>query len=159
KEVPVNVMNHQQTAREAERLAANREELVERIGRAMPADGIAQPLPGLHLHRFSSPLEPTYVGSTPCVSVIAQGSKQVLLGKSLYRYDPLHYLLATIGLPTVIQVLEASKERPYLSLSLYLAPTLVNSVLLEVGHAQPPEPADVRAIAVSSLDGHLLEAC
>jgi AraC-like DNA-binding protein len=97
--------------------------------------------------------------SSSRVCVIAQGCKQVLLGKSFYRYDPLHYLLATIGLPSVRQVLEASKERPYLSMSLDLAPTLVNSVLLEVGHTQPPEPADVRAIAVSALDGHLLEVC
>jgi AraC-like DNA-binding protein len=155
----VNVMNHQQAAREAERLAANREELVERIGRAMPEDGIAQPLPGLHLYRFSLPSEPTYVVIKPCVCVIAQGSKQVLLGKSLYRYDPLHYLLATISLPSARQVLEASKARPYLSLSLDLAPALVNSVLLEVSHTQPREHAEVRAMAVSPVDGHLLEAC
>jgi AraC-like DNA-binding protein len=159
----VNVINHQQAAQEAaqeaERLAANRKELVERIGRALPEDGIAQPLPGVNLCRFSSPLGPNYVGITPCVCVIAQGSKQVLLGKNLYRYDSLHYLLTTIGLPSVPQVLEASKERPHLSLSLYLAPTLVNSVLLEIGPAQPPEPADVSAIAVSAVDGYLLEAC
>jgi hypothetical protein len=28
--------------------------------------------------------------------VIAQGSKEVLLGDSRYRYDPAHYLLATV---------------------------------------------------------------
>lgn len=155
----MNVMNHKSTTQEAERLAANREELVERIGRAMPEDGVAQPLPGLHLYRFSLPSEPTYVIIKPCVCVIAQGSKQVLLGKSLYRYDPLHYLLTTIGLPSARQILEASKERPYFSLSLDLAPTLVNSVLLEVSHVQPREPTDIRAIAVSALDVHLLEAC
>ena len=34
-EVPMNVMIHQQAEREAQRVQANREELVERIGRAM----------------------------------------------------------------------------------------------------------------------------
>src|SRR5438067_9398333 len=43
-EVPMNVMNHQQ---------AEREELVERIARAMRQDGTAQPLQGLHLYRHS----------------------------------------------------------------------------------------------------------
>jgi len=38
-----------------------------------------------------------------------------MLGDSVYRYDPAHYLLATVGLPVVGQVLEASAERPYLS--------------------------------------------
>src|SRR5207249_9471914 len=55
-------------------------------------------------------------------------------------------------------VLSASKERPYLSLRLELAPTLVSSVMVEAGHASPPGHADVRAIAVSPLDGNLLDA-
>src|SRR5205807_4141244 len=58
----------------------------------------------------------------------------------------------------VSQVLEASKERPYLSLRLELAPTLVGEVMAEAGYASPPGHADVRAIAVSPLDGNLLDA-
>ena len=34
-EMPMDVIDHQQTAREAQRMQANREELVERIGRAI----------------------------------------------------------------------------------------------------------------------------
>ena len=36
----------QQAEREAQMMQAQREELVERIGRAMRADGVVQPLPG-----------------------------------------------------------------------------------------------------------------
>jgi AraC-like DNA-binding protein len=154
----MNVMNHQQAEREAELMQANREELVEWIARAMRADGTAQPLQGLHLSRYCSPTEPLHGVSDPSVCVIAQGSKGVLLGDSRYQYDPLHYLLVTIELPHVSQVLEASQARPYLSLRLELAPTLVGEVLLEAGHASPRAHADVRAIAVSPLDGHLLDA-
>ena len=56
----MDVINHQQAEREAEWMQANREELVERIARAIRADGTAQPLPGLHLYRHSVPLEPVY---------------------------------------------------------------------------------------------------
>jgi AraC-like DNA-binding protein len=157
-EVPMDVMIHQQAEREAQRVQANREELVERIARAMREDGTAQPLSGLHLSRRSLPLERVHSVVEPSVCVIAQGSKEVLLGESRYRYDPSQYLLTTIELPRVSQVLEASKERPYLSLRLELAPTLVSSVLVEAGHASPPGSADVRAIAVSPLDGNLLDA-
>jgi hypothetical protein len=87
------------------------------------------------------------------------GSKEVLLGENRYRYDPSHYLLATIELPSVRRVLEASKEQPYLSLRLELAPTLVGEVMVEAGHASSRDPAEVRAIAVSPLDVHLLDAC
>ncbi len=157
-EVPMDAMIHQQAEREAQRVQANREELVERIARAMREDGTAQPLQGLHLYRRSLPLEPVHGVVEPSVCVIAQGSKEVLQGESRYRYDPSQYLLATVELPHVSQVLEASKERPYLSLRLELAPTHVSSVMVEAGHSSPPGPADVRAIAVSPLDVHLLDA-
>jgi AraC-like DNA-binding protein len=157
-EVLMDVMNHQQAEREAQRVQVNREELVERIARAMRADGSAQPLPGLHLYRYSLPLELGHGMAEPSVCVIAQGSKEVLLGESRYRYDPSQYLLATVELPTIRRILQASKERPFLSLRLELAPTLVDEVMVEAGHASPRDPADVRAIAVSPLDANLLEA-
>src|SRR5438034_3833500 len=107
-EVPMDIMNPQPAEREAERMQANREELVERIARAMREDGTAQPLPGLHLNRLSSPRAPIYGVMEPSVAVIAQGSKEVLLGDSRYRYGPSQYLLATVELPTIRRVLEAS---------------------------------------------------
>ncbi len=154
----MDVMIHQQAEREAQRMHANREELVERIARAMRQDGTAQPLQGLHLYRHSFLLEQVYSVVEPSLCVVAQGSKEFLLGESRYRYDPFHYLLVTVDLPNVGQVLEASKERPFLSLRLELAPTLVGEVLVEAGHASTRDHAEVRAIAVSPLDGHLLDA-
>ncbi len=67
----MDVMNHQQAAREAHLMQANREELVERIARAMREDGIAQPLQGLYLYRRSSPLQLLHGVSEPSVAVIA----------------------------------------------------------------------------------------
>src|SRR3989442_868727 len=121
-EVPMDVMIHKPAEREAHLMQANREELVERIARAMREDGTTQPFQGLHLYRRSSPLELLHSVSEPSVAVIAQGSKEVLLGENRYRYDPSHYLLATVELPTIRRVLQASKERPYLSLRLELVP-------------------------------------
>ncbi len=154
----MDVMNHQQAEREAMLMQAYREELVERIGRAMRADGTTQPLPGLYLYRHSVPLEQVYSVVEPSLCVVAQGSKEFLLDESRYRYDPFHYLLVTVDLPYVGQVLEASKEQPFLSLRLDLAPALVGEVMVEVGHASSRDQADVRAISVSPVDGHLLDA-
>jgi hypothetical protein len=102
--------------------------------------------------------KPLHGISTPSVCVIAQGSKEVLLGESRYRYDPWHYLLTTIGLPSISQILEASKAHPYLSLRFELPPTIVSSVLLEAGYTSPRKQADARAIVVSLLDGNVLDA-
>ena len=157
-EVTMDSMNLQQVEREAHRAQANRDELVERIARAVREDGTVEPLKGLHLHRSSSPTEPVHSVSDPAFCVIAQGSKEVFLGDERYRYDPAHYLLVTAELPLVSQVIEASQERPYLSLRLELDPTLVGSVMVEAGHPSPQSHADVRAIDVSPLDASLLDA-
>lgn len=139
-------------------LYAYRKELAERIARAVPEDGGVEPLKGLHLFRSSTPTEPLHGVSRPSLCVIAQGSKEVLLGDSRYRYDPAHYLLATVELPVVGQVLEASVERPYLSLLLELDPALVGSVMVEAGHLSSGNQSNVRAIDVSPLDANLLDA-
>ena len=143
---------------ETHRTYAYQKELAERIARAIPEDGAVEPLKGLLLNRFSNPTEPLHGVSKPSFCVIAQGSKEVLLGDSRYRYDPAHYLLATVELPVVGQVLEASAERPYLSLRLELDPALVGSVMVEAGHLSSPSRGDVRAIDVSPLDESLLDA-
>jgi AraC-like DNA-binding protein len=143
---------------ETERAHAYRRELAERIARANPEDGRAEPLKGLHLNRSSTPTDPLHGVSEPSFCVIAQGSKEVLLGDSRYRYDAAHYLLATIELPVVSRVIEASPERPYLSLRLGLDPALVGSVMVEAGHLSLRNGGDVRAMDVSPLDMDLLDA-
>ncbi|MBI4928598.1 MAG: AraC family transcriptional regulator [Anaerolineae bacterium] len=144
--------------REAQRLQANTEELVERLLRCLPADGPAEPLPGLHLYRASAPLEAVHSTLQPSFCVIAKGSKEVLLGESIYRYDPAHYLISTVALPRVSRVLEASAERPYLSLRLTLDPTLVGEVMAEAGRAVQSGRRDERAMHVSTLDADLQDA-
>ncbi len=152
------VSNGQQAEREAVLMQASREELVERIGRVMHEDGGIEPLPGLHLYRHSIPLEQVYNLVEPSVCVVVQGSKEFLLGESRYRYDPFHYLLVTVNLPYVGQVLEASKEHPFLCLSLDLAPTLVSEILVKADLVESRTQTDARAIAVSPVDGSLLDA-
>src|SRR5688572_5478945 len=151
-------MNHQQIEHEIHRAQANRDELVELITQALREDGTVEPLKGLHLHRSSSPREPLHSVSDPAFCVIAQGSKEIFLSDERYLYDPSHYLLITAELPLVGHVLDASKERPYLSLRLQLDPTLVGSVMVEAGDVSTQNHADVRAINVSSLDAGLLDA-
>jgi AraC-like DNA-binding protein len=154
----MDLLSPQQVAYEAQRAQANRAELVERIARAIRDDGWVEPLRGLSLHRCSSPTEPVHGVFEPAFCVIAQGSKEVFLGEDRYQYDPAHYLLTTVELPVVSQVLEASKEQPYLSARLQLDPTLVGSVLVEADVPSPPGQGDVKAMDVCPLDASLLDA-
>jgi AraC-like DNA-binding protein len=110
------------------------------------------------LHRASTPKEPLHNIFDPAFCVIAQGSKELYLGEECYRYDPYHYCLGTVELPVISQIVEASQERPYLSLRLKLDPILVGSVMVDAGYVAPRSQVDVRAINVSSLDANLLDA-
>ena len=154
----MDALYHQGSECETQRTHAYREELAERIARAIAADGTVEPLKGLHLNRSSTPTDPLHGVSHPSFCVIAQGSKEVLLGDSRYRYDAAHYLLATVELPVVGQVIEASPGRPYLGLRLELDPALVGSVMVEAGHLSSRNGGDVRAMDVSPLDASLLDA-
>ena len=152
-------VDQQQAESVSQRLHVYRAELVDRIGWAMPQDGLSQPLTGVHLARISCPTKKVHSVLAPSLCVIAQGSKIVFMGDSHYQYDPAHYLLTTLELPRVSQVLEASKQSPYLSFRLELDPHLVGSVLVEIGHAPlSGGHSEVRAIHVSPLEVELLDA-
>lgn len=148
----------QATERDAQRMQAARAELVERISRAAREDGVVEPLEGLHLGRISVAPEPVLSVLEPSFCVIGQGSKEVLVGDTRYRYDAAHYLIATLDLPRVSRVLEASKERPYLSLRLELTPALVGAVMVDAKLAAAEAESNARATDVSPLDADLLDA-
>jgi AraC-like DNA-binding protein len=149
----------QQIDRESQRMQADRAELVERIAHITRHTETVEPLKGLHCFRLSAPRGPIHGVTEPSFCVIAQGCKEILLGDHRYRYDPNHYLLTTVDLPRVSQVLDASPKRPYLSLRLDLSPALVSSVMLETSHnTAPSSHANVQGLAVSELDCNLLDA-
>src|SRR5687768_12171841 len=104
--------------RQTRQIEADREELADRIARSVGRAGSLEVRPELCLYRVTAPTEPMYGMSHSAFCVIAQGSKQVLLGEDRFRYDPNHYLISTMGLPTVSQIDVASPERPYLGLRL-----------------------------------------
>jgi AraC-like DNA-binding protein len=157
-EAAMDLIDRPASEHEARKAQAGRDELVERIARTVREEGTVEPLEGLHLNRASSPTEPVYVVSKPAFCVIAQGSKEVLLGEDLYRYDPAHYLITTAALPLAGRITGATEERPYLSLRLELDPALVGSVMVEASHPVPRGRSAVKAIDVSPLDAGLLDA-
>lgn len=145
-------------AYETQRVQADKAELAARIAQVIRDDGRVEPLKGLYFARSSAWKGPVYGVSEPSLCVIAQGSKEVFLGKNRYQYDPAHYLLTTVELPVVSQILEASNEQPYLSMRLRLDPALVGSILVEANLLSLPNQSEVKAIDVSLLDASLLDA-
>jgi len=133
-------------------------ELAQRIARRVTTDGTIEVASGLLFYRFSAPVGPRYAVTSPRFCVVAQGTKEVLLGTERYRYDSARYLLVSAGVPLVGHVIEASKEEPYLALGLTLDPAVVTAVLIESGLQVSRANGDVRAVSVSRLDTNLLDA-
>ncbi|WP_269523037.1 AraC family transcriptional regulator [Coraliomargarita parva] len=77
-------------------------------------------IPGLGLFKRECESEPTTGLYEPSICMVAQGAKHVLLGDDKLVYDPRNYLLTSLHLPTVVQVREASPEKPYYGLRLKL---------------------------------------
>ena len=141
-----------------ERMRMTSDELIERIARHVAEDGSVEAAPGLFLYRFSSPTGPRYGVTEPSFCVIAQGSKEVLLGKERYRYDASHYLLVSAELPVTGHIVNASKQQPYLAVRIVLDPAVVAEVLIEAGLHASGMDGPVKVMAVSRLDVSLLDA-
>ena len=136
----------------------SRDELAERIAQRVAEDSNVEAAPGLYLYRCSSPTGPLYGVTEPSLCVIAQGSKEVLLGTERYRYDSSHYLLVSAELPVTGQIVNASKQQPYLAVRIVLDRAVVAEVLLAAGLHASGMDGPVKVMAVSRLDVSLLDA-
>jgi AraC-like DNA-binding protein len=85
--------------------------------------------PGLTVYRFESPVAPqrSEVQSLS-LCVVAQGRKAVVIDDVSYRYDPFNYLILNRGLRFEAEILQASREMPFLSLVLQIDPALVQRI-------------------------------
>lgn len=115
-------------------------------------------IPGLSLFRRDQPTEPTSGMYEPGVCLVAQGSKRVLLGDDIYVYDAKHYLITSVHLPTIVQVTEASPEKPYLGLMLKFDLREVSQLMLDSNLPQPRPQQSSRGMATGETTAQLLDA-
>lgn len=94
-------------------------------------------VPGLSLYRRMEPTGPISGMYEPSICLIAQGAKRVLLGEDTFVYDAHHYLITSVHLPTVVQITEASQEKPYLGLRLKLDQREISQLMAD-SHLPPP---------------------
>jgi AraC-like DNA-binding protein len=93
------------------------------------------------------------------VIVVAQGSKRVDLGRTSFTYDRSRFLLTSIDLPIVSQVVDASETKPLLALALKLEMPLIHELLSrEEVHMREGSP-DAPAMITGAVTTELLSAC
>ncbi|MCM0080185.1 AraC family transcriptional regulator [Geomonas sp. Red32] len=115
-------------------------------------------VPGLSLFRRVEPTEPISGMYEPSVCLVAQGAKRVQLGDDSFVYDANHFLITAVHLPTLVQIIEASPEKPYLGLRLTLDLREVSQLMLDSSLPQPRAQRSSRGMATGEVTGPLVNA-
>src|SRR5580698_1471460 len=148
-----------QSLRETAGNLTRQQELTARVARLAPFDGTHQSaLPSLALTRSSVPTLRMPTVYQPCLGIVVQGRKRAVLNDEVFHYDALNYLVVSVTLPGMGQVIEASPEHPYLSLRLCLDLEEIARLVLELGDRGPSPVTADRGLFVARLDEPLLDA-
>jgi AraC-like DNA-binding protein len=115
-------------------------------------------VPGLSLFRRDEPTEPISIMYEPSICLVAQGAKRVFLGDDTYVYDAHHYLITSVHLPTVVQIIEASREQPYLGLRLKLDQREISQLMVDSNLPPPRTQQSSRGMATGEVTLPLLTA-
>ena len=139
------------------RLHRNQHSFREILDEILPDDGNIQVSDSIMVFRRSDSSEVQHGVSSLALCMIAEGSKQILLGDQVYTYDKDHYFVTSMQLPTASYVMTASPEKPYLSVRLLLEPSLVRSVLMSSNRDLIIDQA-ASAFDVAAVDADLIDA-
>ncbi|MEJ2673105.1 MAG: AraC family transcriptional regulator [Deltaproteobacteria bacterium] len=121
-------------------------------------DQLETAIPGLSLYRRIQPTQPASGMYEPSICLVAQGAKRVLLGDDTYVYDAHHFLITSVDLPTVWQIIEASEAKPCLGLVLKLDLREISQLMVD-SHLPPPRTQQSsRGMALSEVTLPLLTA-
>jgi AraC-like DNA-binding protein len=147
-------------AREELRAAAMRVSLARKVAVHAHAEGnTLTQIPGLRLYRRSEPSPCISAAYEPSLVVFLQGQKRINVGKTTYLCDGSTFLLTSVDLPVVSQVIAATEKEPLLGLLLKLEMPLVREILSQQEFHLGGESADAHGMAIGITSADLLNAC
>jgi AraC-like DNA-binding protein len=133
--------------------------LVDIVGRHARTDGThGTPIQGVSLIRTSAPTLPMPVVYEPTLCLVVQGSKRAVLGTTAFVYDAEKYLIASVDLPIMGAVIEASDSTPYLCLVLDLEMSVLSELALRHPAPEEDEGAPPPGIVLNATTPDLLDA-
>ena len=152
--------NKKSAARLPDRARELRKELARKIASFIgPREKLITDVPGLLLSRRTAPTTPASATYEPSLAVVAQGRKRADLGGTTFIFDESRYLLTSLDLPVICNVIEASEELPYLCFVLKLDMPVVRELLSRDEIQAPETPSDRPAMATGETTAELVGAC
>ena len=143
-----------------QRLFNMRAELARKIAAYAAVEGdTATEIPGLRLYRRSVPTACTSAAYEPSLIVFLQGQKRINVGRTVYVCGDSNFLLTSVDLPVVSQVIAATEREPMLGLVLKFEMAAVREILSQHEFHLADDSADARGMAVGVTSIELLDAC
>ncbi len=142
-----------------DKITEKQAELVTLLSRYAPTDGShSTAIPSLHFTRISYLEGPVYAVQGPALCIIVQGAKKFMVANSSYYYDPFHYLVVSLDLPHIGQIIQADPEFPLLCMSLHFEPGLIFNIIQDAGLSISKSDSH-RGIFLGEINLPLLDAC
>ena len=161
KQSAVRLVNRQlPTNNEPPRVAELRTKLAQKIAAHARTTGEhATPIPGLTLYRRTT-TTPCYPATyEPSFNVFVQGQKRITLGGTTYLCDGSTFLLSSLDLPVVSQIVQASEAVPLLSMLLKLDMAAVREILNHAEFQSQYGSSEARGLAIGKTTVDLLKPC
>lgn len=135
-------------------------EMATLIARHAHTEGMTETaIPDFGLFRLDRPSEPNFCAQWPCFALVTQGTKSITLGTETYRYGVGDFMIVSMDLPVIGCIIEASVEKPLLSLGMSIRPERVRQVLERISPRLPQDSAEgLRGVGVNRVSGPLLDA-
>ncbi|WP_101675540.1 AraC family transcriptional regulator [Alloalcanivorax mobilis] len=110
------------------------------------------PIPNVSCYKISQPHTRLPAVYEPCLCVIVQGRKDVMLGKELLSYGELEFLVASVHLPVLGTVVEASPARPYFVIQMTVDARQISDLLLRMPLEVAPKKASDNGLFIGRVD-------
>jgi AraC-like DNA-binding protein len=129
------------------------QELMEITARHARGRRTTTAIPRVLISRSETPTAPEPTLAEPAALFVLQGSKTVLVGDQMLRYDPGRYFVYTVQTPATGQIVGASAAHPYLAIGYRYDRRMVAALLADIQPAIGP-----MAFATHPVDDELLDA-
>lgn len=135
------------------------QELADIIEKYTGIDGTHKTaIPSLSFYRMSQTSQPHYSVCEPAVCIIVQGKKQMFVGGTVFPYDASMYLVISLDIPVLSEVIEASPEKPLLCVVFSLDPSELTELMIDNDFLKAKRESPSSAVTLSPLTEDLTDA-
>lgn len=138
-------------------LEEKRQLLKDKVQKLFTAPGILQTgIKGLSAALRTAPTLNQHCIYKPMAILILQGKKQTVLGSEKFTYNENQLVVTSIDIPTIGSIIEASPEKPFITLIFDLDHYVISQLLSEGTYARNETAR--RGMGIADADENLLDA-